>query len=147
MKWWDWMPWMLSIFWWIVFWMLSFTPAFCISSPYQLVFSSLAIRVVSSSFCRCWYFSQQSWFHLGIYAVQQIKWSFLHKSSISRVTMYILSCSFPNFKYFSCSVSDSNCHFLAYIQTFKRQVRWSDTPILLRIFLSLLWSFMWKALA
>ena len=136
MKWWDWMPWILSIFWWMVFWMLSFTPAFCIFSPYQLVFSSLlsAIRLVSSSFCRWWYFSQQSWFHLGIYAVQHIEWSFLHTSSITRVTMYTLSCSFPNFKSFSCSMSDSNCHFLTYIQTLRRQVMWSATPQSLKNF-------------
>ena len=31
--------------------------------------------------------------------------------------MYTLSCSFPNFKSFCCSVSDSNCCFLTYIQT------------------------------
>ena len=31
--------------------------------------------------------------------------------------MYTLSYSIPNFKSFSCSVSDSNCHFLTYIQT------------------------------
>ena len=85
----------------------------------RLFSSSLhsAIRVVSSSFCRCWYFSQQSWFHLGIYAFQNIEWSFLHISSITRVTMYTLSFSFPNFKSFSCSMSDFNCRFLTYIQT------------------------------
>ena len=32
--------------------------------------------------------------------------------------MYTLSCSFPSFKSFR-SVSDSNCHFLTYIQTFQ----------------------------
>ena len=31
--------------------------------------------------------------------------------------MYTLSFSFPNFKSFSCSMSDFNCHFLTYIQT------------------------------
>ena len=33
--------------------------------------------------------------------------------------MYTLSHFFPSFKSFSCSVSDSNCHFLTYIQTFQ----------------------------
>ena len=33
--------------------------------------------------------------------------------------MYTLSSSFPNFKSFSCSVSDSNCRFLTYIQNFQ----------------------------
>ena len=33
--------------------------------------------------------------------------------------MYTLSRFFPSFKCFSCSVSDSNCHFLTYIQTFQ----------------------------
>ena len=60
--------------------------------------------------------------------------------SITRVTMYTLSCSFPNFKSFSCPVSDSNCQFLTYIQTFRRQVRLSATPIILKISLRLLWS-------
>ena len=31
--------------------------------------------------------------------------------------MYTLSFSFPNFKSFSCSMSDFNCRFLTYIQT------------------------------
>ena len=33
--------------------------------------------------------------------------------------MHTLSRFFPSFKCFSCSVSDSNCHFLTYIQTFQ----------------------------
>ena len=33
--------------------------------------------------------------------------------------MYTLSHFFPSFKSFSCSVSDSKCHFLTYIQTFQ----------------------------
>ena len=33
--------------------------------------------------------------------------------------MYTLSCFFPSFKSFSFSVSDSNCRFLSYIQTFQ----------------------------
>ena len=33
--------------------------------------------------------------------------------------MYTFSCFFPSFKSFSCSVSDSNCQFLTYIQTFQ----------------------------
>ena len=33
--------------------------------------------------------------------------------------MYTLSHFFPSFKSFSCSVSDSNCHFLTYIETFQ----------------------------
>ena len=37
--------------------------------------------------------------------------------------MYTLSHSIPNFKSFSCSVSDSNCHFLTYIQTFQETVK------------------------
>ena len=33
--------------------------------------------------------------------------------------MFTLWCFFPSFKSFSCSVSDLNCHFLTYIQTFQ----------------------------
>ena len=121
------------------------------SSPrlmnWSLVVCFLLLGWCHLHICGCWYFSQQFLFHLGVYAVQHIKWPFLHKSSISRVTMYTLSCSFPNFKSFSCPVSDSNCQFLTYIQTFRRQVRLSATPIILKISLRLLWSTQWKALA
>ena len=34
--------------------------------------------------------------------------------------MYTLSCFFPSFKAFSCSVYDSNSLFLTYIQTFQK---------------------------
>ena len=33
--------------------------------------------------------------------------------------MYTLSHFFPSFKSFNCSVSDSNCRFFTYIQTFQ----------------------------
>ena len=33
--------------------------------------------------------------------------------------MYTFSCFFQSFKSFNCSVSDSNCRFLIYIQTFQ----------------------------
>ena len=37
--------------------------------------------------------------------------------------MYTLSCFFPSFKSFSCSVSDSNCRFLTYIQNFQETAK------------------------
>ena len=42
--------------------------------------------------------------------------------------------SFPNFEPVHCSMSNSKCCFLTYIQFLGRQVRWSDIPISLRIF-------------
>jgi len=52
----------------LVFWMLSFKPAFPLFFTLTTrLFSSSslsAIRVVSSAYLRWWYFSQQSWFQL-----------------------------------------------------------------------------------
>ena len=58
-----------------VFWMLSFKPTYSLSSFtfIRRLFSSSslsAIRVVSSSYLRLWYFSQQSWFQLVLHPVQ-----------------------------------------------------------------------------
>ena len=46
-----------------------------------------------------------------------------------------------------CSMSGSNCCFLTCVQISQKQVTWSDIPIALRIFHSLLWSTQSKALA
>ena len=59
----------------LVFWMLSFKPTYSLSSFtfIRRLFSSSslsAIRVVSSSYLRLWYFSQQSWFQLVLHPVQ-----------------------------------------------------------------------------
>ena len=51
-----------------------------------------------------------------------------------------MSYSFPNLEPVSCFMSGSNCCFLTLLKFPRRQLRWSDTPIFLRIFHSLLLS-------
>ena len=68
-----------------VFWMLSFKPAFSVSSftfINRLFSSSLlsAIRVVSSTYWGYWYFSWQSWFQLVLHPTQHFAWCTLHIS-------------------------------------------------------------------
>ena len=69
----------------LVFWMLSFKPAFSLSSfsfIKRLLSSSLlsAIRVVSSVYQGYIYFSQQSWFQLVLHPVWHFTWCTLHRS-------------------------------------------------------------------
>ena len=45
------------------------------------------IRVVSSAYLRCWYFSPQSWFQLVLHPAQHFTWYTLHVS-LSGVTIY-----------------------------------------------------------
>ena len=79
----------------LVFWMLSFKPAFSLSS-FTLIkrlcsSSSLStITVVSSTYLRLLIFLWQLWFQLGIYTAQHFTWCSLHRSYISRVTIYSL---------------------------------------------------------
>ena len=78
-KWWDRMPW--SLF----FWMLSFKPAFSLSSftfIKRLFCSSLlsAIRVVSSAYLRLFIFSPKCWFQLVLHPAWRFAWCTLHKS-------------------------------------------------------------------
>ena len=61
------------------FWMLSFKPAFSLSSFtfIKRLFSSSslsAIRVISSAYWGCWYFFQQSWFQLVLHPAQHFLW-------------------------------------------------------------------------
>ena len=79
----------------LVFWMLSFNPAFYLSSftfTKGLYSSSLlsTIRVVSSEYLKFWYFSQQPWFQLVIHPAWHFAWYTLIRSKISRVTIYSL---------------------------------------------------------
>ena len=66
----------------LVFWMLSFKPAFSLSSfTFKRLFScSLlsAIRVVSSAYLRLLFFSWQSWFQLVFHPAQHFAWCTLH---------------------------------------------------------------------
>ena len=63
-----------------------------------------------------WYFSQQSWFQLVLHPAQPFTQCTLHISLISRVTIYSLMHSFPNFEPVCCSMFSSNCCFLTCTQ-------------------------------
>ena len=79
----------------LVFWVLSFKPAFSVSwfTLLKRLFSSCSlsdIRVVSSACRGCWYFSWQSSFQLVISPAWHFTWCTLHRSLISRVAIYSL---------------------------------------------------------
>ena len=129
----------------LVFWMLSFKPAFSLSSFtfIKRLFSSSsfsAIKVVSSAYLRLLIFSPT----ILIPACTSSSLAFcltLHISWISRVTIYTaLTHSFSNLNQsvVPCLVL-TVASWLAY-RFLRRQVRWSGIPISLRIFHSLLGS-------
>ena len=73
------------------FWMLSFKPAFLLSSftlTKKLFRSSLlsAIRVISSTYLRLWYFFWQSWFRLVIHSchllLDHVQFTLIHAPNI-----------------------------------------------------------------
>ena len=75
----------------ILFWILSFKPAFSLSSFtfIKSIFNSSllsAISVVSSVYLM-WCFSQHSWFQLVLPPAQYFAWCTLHIGEISRVTI------------------------------------------------------------
>ena len=85
-----------------VFWMLSFKPAFSLSSFtfIKRLFSSFllsAIRVVSSAYLRLLTFHWQSWFGLELHPVQHFAWCTLYISKASRVTIYSLDVLLSEF--------------------------------------------------
>ena len=68
-----------------IFWILSFKPAFSLSSFTfsKRLFSSSSLsarRVVSSAYRGYWYFSQKSWFQLALPPAQHFSWCTLHIS-------------------------------------------------------------------
>ena len=67
-----------------IFWMLSFKPAFSLSSFtfIKRLFSSslLSAIMMSSAIWGYWYFSRQSWFQLVLHPAWYIKWRTLHRS-------------------------------------------------------------------
>ena len=104
----------------LVFWMLSFKPAFPLSSFTFLkrLFNSLfsAIRAVSSAYLRLLIFLPASWFQLVLHPAQRFSWCTQHRSSTSRVTIYSLDVLLFLFGTSCCSMSSSNCCFLTFIQ-------------------------------
>ena len=124
---------------WLVFWMLSFKPAFSLFS-FTLIKSSLV------PLC----FLPLQWCHLHIcYCISEVvdispisldSSLWVIQPSISHdVTTYSLAYSFPNPEPVCCSMSGSVAPWPA-SRFHRRQVGWSGSPISWRIFHSLLWS-------
>ena len=137
----------------LVFWMLSFKPAFSLSSLtfIKRLFSSSslsALRVVSSACLRLLVFLQQSWFQLVPYPAQHFKMMYsAYKLNKQGGNIQALTHSFPNLEPVHCSMSGSNYCFLTCIQVSQEASKWSGVAIALRIFHSLLCSMQSKALA
>ena len=145
LKWWDWMPWYSFLF-----WMLRFQQTFSLFS-FTLIkrFNSSSLstsRVVSSAYLRLFIClsavsipacdSSTPAFHM-MYSVYKLNKQG-DNTQPSHTPFPIWSQSVV-----PCPVLlllDFACRF------FRRQVRWSGTPISLRIFHSLLWSTQSKAL-
>ena len=68
---------------------------------------------MSSAYLNYWYFSQQSWFWLVLHPAWHFTWHTLHRSSMSRMTIYKLV---PNVEQVHCYMSISNCCFLTCIK-------------------------------
>ena len=67
----------------LVFWMLNLQPAFSVSSftLIKRLFRSSSLSAIRWCHLRiwgCWYFSQQSWFHLVIHPAWHFAWCTLH---------------------------------------------------------------------
>ena len=99
----------------LVYWMLSFKPAFSLSSFtfIKRLFSSSSL----SAWCHLhisgyWYFFQQSWFQLVPHPAQHPAWCTLHINKTSRVTIYSLDILLSQSGTSHCSMSHSNCCFL-----------------------------------
>ena len=118
----------------LVFWVLSFKPAFSLSffTLIKRLFSSSslsAIRVVSSACLRLFIFllsldSSLCFIHPGISCdvlCIEVKWGGWRYRA--------LSYSFPNFEPVHRSMSSFNCCFLTCIHVSQKMMRWSDTPI------------------
>ena len=87
----------------------------------------------------CWYFSWHSWFQLVIHPAWYFAWCILHRSEISRVTIYSLLVLLSQFSWVVPWLILTVASWPEY-RFLRKQVRWSGIPISLRIFHSLLWS-------
>ena len=77
-----------------VFWMLSFKPAFSLSS-FTFIKRLNSSLLSAINWCHLhiwgyWYFAQKPWFQLVLHPVWHFAWCTLHISWISRVTIYSL---------------------------------------------------------
>ena len=137
------LPWSDRIGCLLLFWMLSFQPAFSLSS-FTLIktlfsYSLFAIRVVPSALSEVVISPGNLDSSLLIHPAQHFTWCTLHISFTSRVTTYSLDVLLSQFWTPCCFMSGSIASWPAY-RFLRRQVRWPDTPVSLRILHSLLWS-------
>ena len=129
----------------LVFWMLSFKPAFSLSS-FTLInklfssssFSAIKVEWYHLHIWSCWYFSWKSWFQLVMHPTWHFTRYILHKLNKQGDSIQ-LSHSFPNFEPIVLCPVLTVASWPAY-GFLRRQVRWSGTLISLRIFHNLLWS-------
>ena len=77
----------------LVFWMLFQASSLLLPSSkgFLVPLQFLPLEWYHPHIWSCWYFSQQSWLQLGIHPVQHFTWCTLHRSEISRVTIYSLA--------------------------------------------------------
>ena len=133
----------------LVFWMLSFKPAFSLSS-----FTFIKSLSSSSAFC-CkggviwgyWYFSWKSWFQLVLHPAWHFTWM-LSACKLNKQGDNIQPWCTP-FPIWNQSVVPCPVLTVASWPAYgflRRQVRWSGIPISLRVFHSLLWCRQSKAL-
>ena len=133
----------------LVFWMLSFKPAFSFSS-----FTFIKSLSSSSAFC-CkggviwgyWYVSWKSWFQLVLHPAWHFTWM-LSACKLNKQGDNIQPWCTP-FPIWNQSVVPCPVLTVASWPAYgflRRQVRWSGIPISLRVFRSLLWCRQSKAL-
>ena len=118
----------------LVFWMLSFKPAFLLSSSLSSGASSVTLHFLPLEWYHlnildCWYFSQQSWFHLLLHPARHFAWStqlLLLLSHFSRVWLY--------------ATPKTAAHQAPPSLGFSRQEHWSELPFLSLMHESEKWS-------
>ena len=136
----------------LVFWLLSFNPAYSLSS---LTFRSFLIPLhflplgwYHLHIWSCWYFSQQSWFQLVSHNSPAFHMMYseckLNKQDDS-IQPWCTPFSILNQSVVPCPIL-AVASWRAY-RFLRRQIRWSGILISLRIFHSLLWSTQSEALA
>ena len=135
---WDWMPW--SWF----FCKLNFKSSFSLSSftSIKRLFSSSSLSAIEwyhLHIWSCWYFSWQSWFQLVLHPA----FCMMHSAyKLNKQGNNIQPWSTP-FNIFNWSIVPCPVLTVASWPTYRflrRQVKWSDVPIFLKIFHSLFWS-------
>ena len=111
----------------LVFWMLSFKPAFSLSSFtfIKRLFSSsslFAIRVMSSAYLRLLIFLLSTLIPACAVSRTAFTWCSLHKDKISRVTIYsldVLLSQLGNSPFLNVFMASSNCCFLTCMQIYQ----------------------------